>query len=87
MGIEDFTQMGMDESGAAETMAYVDTLRDRISKIRTKDTAIKKFAKEEKKKVMFGIADQYNFSQIINLSFVELIKYLYSLFSSILIFL
>jgi hypothetical protein len=50
MGIEDFTQMGMDKSGAAETMAYVDTLRERISKIRTKDTAIKKFAKEEKKK-------------------------------------
>jgi hypothetical protein len=48
MGIEDFTQMGMDESGAQETMAYVDTLRDRISKIRVKDTAIKTFAKEEK---------------------------------------
>ena len=50
MGIEDFTSMGMDESGAQETMAYVDKLRERISVIRTKDTAIKKFAKSEKEK-------------------------------------
>ena len=50
MGIEDFTQMGMDETGAQETMAYVDKLRERISVIRTKDTAIKKFAKEEKER-------------------------------------
>tara|TARA_B100001113_G_scaffold353163_1_gene356566 strand:- start:1637 stop:2209 length:573 start_codon:yes stop_codon:yes gene_type:complete len=50
MGIEDFTQMGMDEGGAAETMAYVDTLRQRISKVRDTDAAIKSFAKEEKQK-------------------------------------
>ena len=50
MGIEDFTQMGMDEAGAQETMAYVDTLRQRIGQVRTKDEAIKVFAKEEKKK-------------------------------------
>ena len=40
----------MDESGAQETMAYVDTLRQRIGQIRTKDEAIKVFAKEEKKR-------------------------------------
>ena len=50
MGIEDFTAMGMDESGAAETMAYVDTLRERISKVRIVDKKIKSFAKQEKKK-------------------------------------
>ena len=50
MGIEDFTQMGMDEAGAAETMAYVDTLRQRIQSVRTKDDAIKTFAKKEKEK-------------------------------------
>ena len=50
MGIEDFTQMGMDESGAQETMAYVDTLRQRISQVRTKDEAIKVFKKEEKQR-------------------------------------
>ena len=50
MGIEDFTAMGMDESGAAETMAYVDTLRERISKVRNVDKKIKSFAKQENKK-------------------------------------
>ena len=50
MGIEDFTQMGMDESGAAETMAYVDTLRQRISRVKTNDAALKEFKKVEKEK-------------------------------------
>ena len=50
MGIEDFVQMGMDEQGAEETAAYVDTLRQRISNVKAKDTAIKDFAKEEKAK-------------------------------------
>jgi len=50
MGIEDFVAMGMDNEGAEETMAYVDTLRQRIGTIRTKDNAIKQFAKEEKKR-------------------------------------
>ena len=50
MGIEDFTQMGMDEAGAQETMAYVDTLRQRISKVRTNDAALKEFKNVEKEK-------------------------------------
>jgi hypothetical protein len=50
MGIEDFVQMGMDNDTANETMAYVDTLRQRISTVRQKDTAIKEFAKKEKQK-------------------------------------
>ena len=50
MGIDDFVAMGMDEQGAEETAAYVDTLRQRISQVRKKDVAIKEFAKEEKKK-------------------------------------
>ena len=50
MGIEDFVQMGMDGDTANETMAYVDTLRQRISTVRKKDEAIKEFAKEEKRK-------------------------------------
>ena len=40
----------MDEAGAAETMAYVDTLRQRISTVRAKDVAVKDFAAKEKKK-------------------------------------
>ena len=48
MGIEDFVQMGMDNDAANETMAYVDTLRQRISQVKVKDQAIKEFAKKEK---------------------------------------
>jgi hypothetical protein len=50
MGIEDFAAMGMDENGAAQTLEYVDTLRQRIDQIRTKDDKIKEFAKIEKEK-------------------------------------
>jgi len=50
MGIEDFAQMGMDDAGAQQTMEYVDTLRQRIDQIRTKDEKIKEFAKIEKEK-------------------------------------
>ena len=51
MGIEDFTQMGMDAEGAQQTMAYVDTLRERISKVRDADKAIKEFKKAETAKL------------------------------------
>ena len=50
LGIEDFAAMGMDDAGAQQTMAYVDTLRSRIDQIRTKDAKIKEFAKIEKEK-------------------------------------
>ena len=50
MGIEDFVQMGMDGDAAQETLNYVDTLRQRITQVKVKDTAIKKFAKDEKKR-------------------------------------
>lgn len=51
MGIEDFVSMGMDAEGAEITMQYVDTLRQRISKVKDTDQAIKTFAKEEKAKL------------------------------------
>lgn len=51
MGIEDFVQMGMDSEGAEQTMQYVDTLRQRISRVQDSDKAIKEFAKEEKAKL------------------------------------
>lgn len=51
MGIEDFMDLGMDSEGAAEASAYVETLRNRIDTIKTKDAAIREFAKEEKKKL------------------------------------
>ena len=49
-GIEDFVAMGMDGEGAEATMQYVDTLRNRIDQVKTKDSKIKEFAKEEKAK-------------------------------------
>tara|TARA_R110000796_G_scaffold65445_1_gene151124 strand:+ start:11946 stop:12506 length:561 start_codon:yes stop_codon:yes gene_type:complete len=48
MGIEDFIQMGMDGETSEDTIAYVDTLRQRIDVIRDRDVKIKKFAKDEK---------------------------------------
>ena len=50
-GIEDFI-MGADVDGHIDstTRAFVDQLRDRISVVRTNDSSIKEFAKEEKKK-------------------------------------
>ena len=48
MGIEDFADIGIDSSGATETMAYVDSLRTRIDQVKNKDEKIKEFAKEEK---------------------------------------
>lgn len=48
MGIEEFMSMGMDEDAAADTQAYVDTLKGRIDTIKKKDEAVKQFAKEEK---------------------------------------
>ena len=50
MGIEDFVQMGMDNEAAEETASYVDSLRQRISQVRSKDNAIKEYAKQEKAK-------------------------------------
>lgn len=48
MGIEEFIDMGMDKEAAADTQAYVDTLKGRIDQIKKKDEAVKQFAKEEK---------------------------------------
>ena len=48
MGVEDFMDMGMDAQAASDTRAYVDQLKSRIDIIKTKDEAVKQFAKEEK---------------------------------------
>ena len=47
-GLEEFMSMGMDANSAAESQAYVDSLRNRIDGIRKKDEKIKQFAKSEK---------------------------------------
>ncbi len=48
MGVEDFMDMGMDAQAANDTRAYVDQLKVRIDTIKTRDQAVKQFAKEEK---------------------------------------
>jgi len=48
MGVEDFMDMGMDSQAANDTRAYVDQLKSRIDIIKTKDEAVKQFAKQEK---------------------------------------
>tara|TARA_R110000764_G_scaffold29434_2_gene68943 strand:+ start:612 stop:1196 length:585 start_codon:yes stop_codon:yes gene_type:complete len=48
MGVEDFMVMGMDSQAANDTRAYVDQLKSRIDIIKTKDEAVKQFAKQEK---------------------------------------
>lgn len=48
MGLEDFAALGMDDEGAQEAMAYVDTLRERIARVKDTDKQIKEFAKKEK---------------------------------------
>jgi hypothetical protein len=50
MGVEDFVSMGMDDEGAEQTLQYVDSLRQRIDQVKTKDAKIKEFAKEEKER-------------------------------------
>ena len=56
-GIEDLISMleGDDAAHESENRAFVDQLRDRIDKVRTVDTAVKEFAKEEKEKAKHGL--------------------------------
>jgi hypothetical protein len=49
--IEDFIDgFDGDDAGAHDIMSYVDTLRDRIDKVKESDKQIKEFAKEEKQR-------------------------------------
>jgi len=51
-GIENFIDNELDAGGMSDTVveAFVDTLRDRIEKVRYVDDELKKFASEEKRK-------------------------------------
>jgi len=49
--IEDFIDgFDNDDAGSHDIMSYVDTLRDRIDKVKDNDKQIKEFAKEEKQR-------------------------------------
>ena len=51
-GIENFVDTDLDAGGVGEQVAshFVDTLKDRIERVRMGDAEIKEFAKTEKKK-------------------------------------
>jgi|TARA_R110000796_G_scaffold43451_4_gene106831 hypothetical protein len=50
-GLEEYIAGGMDDPGAMATMqAFVDTLKDRIDKVKEKDDEVKAYAKQDKVK-------------------------------------
>jgi hypothetical protein len=50
-GVENFIDVGGEDIAAHVAGAFVDTLRDRIDKVRAADAEVKDFVKEEKKKI------------------------------------
>jgi hypothetical protein len=55
-GIEDYIVSGALDAGSQQVMqAFVDTLKDRIDKVKEKDTELKMFTKEEKKRKKYQI--------------------------------
>ena len=58
-GIENFVDNELEGGGVGEQVSshFVDTLRDRIERVRTSDKEIKEFVKSEKKKRRSKIAD------------------------------
>ena len=56
-GIEDYIVSGALDPGSQQVMqAFVDTLKGRIDKVKEKDTEIKVYAKEEKKRKKYQIS-------------------------------
>ena len=49
-GIESFIDVGNEEVAAGQASHFVDTLKDRIARVRTADIEVKEFVKIEKKK-------------------------------------
>ena len=55
-GIEDYIVSGDLDAGSKQAIqAFVDTLKDRIDKVKEKDTDLKMYAKEEKKRKKYQI--------------------------------
>ena len=56
-GIESFIDTGNEEVAAGTAAHFVDTLKDRIARVRTTDNEVKEIVKQEKKKRKARIAD------------------------------
>ena len=56
-GIESFIDTGNEEVAAGQAAHFVDTLKDRIARVRSTDSEVKELVKREKKKRRVRIAD------------------------------
>ena len=56
-GVESFVDVGLEGVGANQASFFVDTLRDRIQRVRNTDNEMKEIVKKERKKRKVKIAD------------------------------
>ena len=56
-GVESFVDVGSEQVAATQASFFVDTLRDRIERVRTTDNEMKELVKKERKKRKVKIAD------------------------------
>ena len=56
-GVESFVDVGSESVGADQASFFVDTLRDRIQRVRSSDNEMKEIVKKERKKRKTKIAD------------------------------
>ena len=56
-GIDSFIDTGNEEVAAGQAAHFVDTLKDRIARVRSTDSEVKELVKKEKKKRRVRIAD------------------------------
>ena len=56
-GLDAFVDVGTEEGAAATALHFVDTLKDRIARVRNTDNEVKEIVKKEKKKRKVKLAD------------------------------
>ena len=56
-GLDTFVDVGTEEVAAATALHFVDTLKDRIARVRNTDSEVKEIVKKEKKKRKSKLAD------------------------------
>ena len=56
-GVESFVDVGLESVGADQASFFVDTLRDRIQRVRNTDNEMKEIVKKERKKRKVKVAD------------------------------
>ena len=56
-GVENFVDVGTEKVGADQASFFVDTLRDRIERVRSSDIEMKEIVKKERKKRKVKVAD------------------------------